>query len=100
MLRWSRSDQVWVKTEPRDNALVNKTLEEYKFFSLSFSVKPVAPSFEPGPAGTFETPGRDATVTDGESVLGIPDAERGESGTLRLVTRLSTCERHQPATLG
>jgi len=36
------------------------------------------------------------TATDGESVLGIPDTERGESGTVRFVARLSTCERHQP----
>ena len=37
------------------------------------------------------------TATDGESVLGIPDTERGESGTARLVARLSTCKRHQQA---
>ena len=35
-------------------------------------------------------------ATDGESVLGIPETERGESGTVRLVERLSTCKRHQP----
>ena len=47
--------------------------------------------------GTFETAGRDVTATDGESVLGRPDTERGESGTVRVVTRLSTYKRHQQA---
>lgn len=41
--------------------------------------------------------GRDATDTDGESVLGAPDTELGEGGTLRWVARLSTYE--QPARL-
>lgn len=76
------------------------TLEGYRFFSLSFSVKGVVPSFRPWLTGAFETLGRDAIVTDGESVLGIPDTEVGESGTLRVVARLSTYEWHQPATLG
>ena len=41
------SDQAWVRTEPHDNALVSITLEGYKFFSLSFSVKAAVPSFGP-----------------------------------------------------
>lgn len=41
--------------------------------------------------------GRDATDTDGDSVLGTPDTELGEGGTLRWVARLSTYE--QPARL-
>ena len=43
--------------------------------------------------------GRDVTATDGDSVLGTPDTEPGEAGTLRWVTRLSTYERQQPAGL-
>ena len=40
------SDQIWVKTELHNlNALVNITLDGYRFFSLSFSVKAVVPSF-------------------------------------------------------
>ena len=39
-------------------------------------------------------------VTDGESVLGIPDTEVGEPGTLRVLAILSTYEWHQPATVG
>ena len=42
-----KSDQFRVKTELCDNALVNMTLEGYKLFSLSFSVKDVVPSFGP-----------------------------------------------------
>jgi len=95
------SDQAWVGMELHNmNALVNITLEGYRFFSLSFSVKAAVLSFGPYPAGTFETVGRDVIATDGESVLGIPDTERGESGTVRVVERLSTCKRYQPATLG
>jgi len=41
--------------------------------------------------------GRDATATDGDSVLGTPDTELGEGGTLRWVARVSTYE--QPARL-
>jgi len=41
------SDKAWVKTELHNNALVNITLEGYKFFSLSFSVKAAVPSFGP-----------------------------------------------------
>ena len=41
------SDQFQVKTEPCDNVLVNMTLEGYRFFSLSFSVKAAVPSFGP-----------------------------------------------------
>ena len=76
-----------------DNALVNKTLEGYKLFSLSLLVKDVAPSLGPWPVGTAETLGRDPTANDGDSVLGIPDTKPGESGTVRVVTRLSTYER-------
>ena len=72
-----------VKTELHLNALVNMTLEGYKFFSLSFSVMDVVPSFGPCPAAALETLGRDETDTDGESVLGTPDTEAGEFGTLR-----------------
>ena len=47
MLRGSKSNQIWAKTEPRGNALVNMTLEGYRFFSLSFSVKGEVGSFRP-----------------------------------------------------
>ena len=72
------------------------TLDGYRFFSLSFSVKGAEPSLGPWPAETFEVLGRDVTATEGESVLGIPDTEIGESGTVRLVMRLSTYERCEP----
>jgi len=95
-----KCDQFPSQTELRNNALVNKTLEGYKFFSLSFSVKPVVASFVPRAAETFGTLGREATANEGDSVLGMPDTELGESGTVRLLIRLSTYERQWPATLG
>ena len=78
-----RTNQARVKTELYANVLVSMTLEGYKFFSLSLSVMDVVPSFGPCPAATFETLGRDEMDTDGDSVLGTPDTEAGEPGTLR-----------------
>ena len=77
------SDQLRAKTCARRTSLVNMTLEGYKFFSLSFSVKDVVGSFRPCPAERFGTLGREATANDGDSVLEIPYAVDGESGTWR-----------------
>lgn len=89
---------VWSVTEPdrttNENELVSITLEGYKFLSLSFSVKDVVPS--PGLSARVSwTVGRDATLSDGEGL-----AAPGESGAPRWLTRLSTFEWKQPATLG